>query len=328
MNNTKDTEVDLTLLWKVLKCGRRYILSSVVIFTLLSVAIAFKLPPKYRSQASIIPLSTEQQPSLGSLSGIASVFGLSTTSTSSAVVEAILKSRLLKERVIKKLHLIPLLVKDEQKRDMFHAVKALSKMMSIQSDKKTGLITITVSSKDPKLSQEIASVAINETQKIIEEKNLLVNRVYKNYLESQIKRNQRLLSRLENIYANYMSGKVSRIPLIEPGKLNLYRFSSKVLPRLSVASVPEQKFNEIRLKLDVNILTTLYENLFAAYEKARLQEVRNEVTFQVIDPPSIEPKDEPSSPNKPLIIVGGVFLGLVLGYLFALLKVDWEKQKC
>ena len=85
-------------------------------------------------------------------------------------------------------------------------------------------------------------------------------------------------------------------------------------------SAPEYQFNLMKLQGEIAIAKGLYQALVQEYELAKAQEMKEQVAFQVIDPPFV-PK-APFKPKKKLILVVGLISGLFLG-VFVAFFVEW-----
>lgn len=74
-----------------------------------------------------------------------------------------------------------------KKRDpMWYTIDKLDKMVSVNTEKKTGVINVDVEYKDPKLAQKIASSIITQLQKILNQKALTVAKFNRIFLEEQV----------------------------------------------------------------------------------------------------------------------------------------------
>jgi len=203
----QEDEIDLYELWLVLKKRKKLILGLFLGVSILTAIISFIMTPIYRSEATVIPVSSKST-GLGSLAGLAAMAGVSVPSAGddSSKIMAVLNSREIKERVIKKLNLIPILLEDDipKKRDPMNvAVDILKGMVNISDDKKTGVINISVDYKDPKLAQKIAQTYIDELQKIMNEKKLTVAKFNRAFLEEQLNEQEKKLEELQKRLAEF-----------------------------------------------------------------------------------------------------------------------------
>ncbi len=85
---------------------------------------------------------------------------------------------------------------------------------------------------------------------------------------------------------------------------------------IPTAKVPQLKLDYVRKEREVKYHEALFEILAKQYEAARLDEARDAPVLQVLDPASYP--DSKSEPKRLFIILGGLFLGLILGCAYVL----------
>lgn len=179
-----DNQIEVSLLdyIKLLMKHKLLIILVSAGFVVSSAALALMMTPIFSSTVLIVPVSNNS--SSGRLSGLASQFGdiaalsgisLSNgKSTKTDTALAILKSRQFTYQIINELNLLPKLYMDDwdsktnqwnykNKEDiptLWKASVKFSNAVSVVPDKKTGLITLTVTWADPELSAKIANYMI------------------------------------------------------------------------------------------------------------------------------------------------------------------------
>jgi len=229
---TEEDEIDLYEIWLTIKKRKKFILLVTFFITVAAIIISLLLPKVYKTETSLMPLGGEK------VSGIASILSSlpisMPTSTSGLTVEAVLKSRTLKERLIKNLNLLPILFEDKwdnrtktwdvkDKKDIptvLQGIKALKKLISVSTDKKTGVITLSVQfKKDPLMSYNIAKEALKITREILNEKSFTLAKKYRQYIEKQLKQAKKRIIYMEKIYTDFSEGKIKEIPFITNSKL-------------------------------------------------------------------------------------------------------------
>ena len=369
----EEDEIDLYELWLVLKRRKRLVFAITFLFTVLAALYCFLSPPVYRTEATVYPLGGKK----GGLSSLFSSLPISIpVSQSGLTVEAVLESRTLKERVIEDLDLLPVLFPDrwdsqrrrwkiegdEKPPTVLDGVKKLDKLMSVSTDEKTGVITLTVEfKKDPEIAYKIATVSLNEAERILNEKSFSIARKYRIYIEKQLSLAKRKFQEVERIYRDFVSGKIKEVPLIfgsdsreygelqgkliaKKEKLRLLKSSranpedvvkleqeiKEIKRRLNIlknskpsyVSLPDYQLNLEKLQAQMDIAEGLLKTLIKEYEMAKAQEMKEQVSFQVIDPPYIPDEDKPYKPKKVLIIAVGFVSGLFLGIFSAFFK-EW-----
>ena len=344
----EDDEIDLYELFLILKKRVRWILGSLLLFIVIAFIYVLITPPVYKTETTIYPL--QGKTSLAGLSTFASSFGISLpTSSQSLTVEAILKSNTIKERVIKKLNLMPVLFssqwdnktqtwkKPEKAPTILDGIKRLNQAISISPDKTTGVITISVEfPKDPKMAYVIAKTLLEETNKILNEKSWSLAKQYRIFVENQLKDAIKKLKLLEKLYKDFLAGKLKEVPIIidlsllksnenttlsvNPKKIQELKKELNQIKTLTVQNqnLPNYQFNLQKLQMQMDFMINLLNYLAQQYEAAKAQEIKENITFQVIDPPYIPAKREPYKPKKVLILavagVSGLFLGIFLAF--------------
>jgi len=246
----EEDEIDLYELWLTLKRRKKIIFGITGLFTVIAIVLCFILPPTYKTETTLMPLGGK---STGGLSSLLSSLPISvpipTGSESGITVEAVLKSRILRERVIKDLNLLPKLFPDkwdpEKKQwilegeedtppTILDGAEVLDKLISVSTDKKTGVITLSVEfKKDPKLAYDIANAILKEADTILNEKSFSLARKYRMYIEKQLKIAREKLQKMEEIYKERKINIPSIYDMIESLRF-LFRFFIVML-----ATVPE-----------------------------------------------------------------------------------------
>jgi len=350
-----DDEIDLYELWLTLKRRKKIVWGITFLFTVVALALCFILPPTYRTETSLMPLGGEESSKLSSFLSSLPVSVPLSGDQAGITVEAVLNSRTLKERIIKDLNLLPLLFpekwdettkswkldEDETPPTLIDGAEELEDLMSISTDKKTGVITLTVDfPKDPEMSYKIAITALREAQNILNEKAFTLAKKYRIYVEKQLSLVEEKYRELEKIYRDFMSGKIKEVPFII-GDQDLKILSSTIpekseikkkvkelkaqledLRRNTYVSISNYQLNLQRLQTQMEIVEELLVTLANAYEMAKAKEMKEQISFQVIDPPFIPDKEKPYRPKKKLIVAVALVSGLFLG-IFAAFFREW-----
>ena len=173
----EEDEINLIDLWRVTWGYRWMILSVTILCTGIAVAAAFLMTPIYRSEVLMVPVTEDQSSKLSSLSGkfggLAALAGIEIGDNSGSKEEsiALLKSRVLTEKFIRDEKLLAVLFyKDwdaENKRwdvsdeedipTMGDAYKEFDEdVRDVSTDRKTGLVTLSIEWIDPKLAADWA----------------------------------------------------------------------------------------------------------------------------------------------------------------------------
>ncbi|WP_165863678.1 GumC family protein [Phorcysia thermohydrogeniphila] len=355
---TFDDEIDLYELWLTLKRRKKTVIGITVLFTTIALVLCFVLPPTYRTEASLMPLGGEQSSKLSSLLSSLPISIPLPGGQAGITVESVLNSRILRERIVKDLNLLPVLfpdkwdetteswklAEDETPPTLIDGAKKLEDFMSVSTDKKTGVVTLTVDfPKDPEMSYRIAITALKEARNILNEKAFTLAKKYRIYVEKQLALAKEKYQELERIYKDFMNGKIKDVPFIigdhdledlksnVPEKAEIEKLKKEIerlkahlntLRKSSYVSVSDYQLNLQKLQTQMEIVKQLLVTLAGEYEMAKAQEMKEQISFQVIDPPYIPPRDKPYKPKKGLIVTVGFVSGLFLG-IFAAFFREW-----
>lgn len=193
-------EISLVELFYVIWKKKNLILSLFIISVIFALVYSL-LSPKIYSASSVILIPSEKGTSgLSSLvSGLPVNIGVLGLSTPGANYVAILKSRTAAEYVFDKLKL------DNYFEQKFkeEKIEALRKIVKITQNEKENTITITVETKNPKLSADIANTFIEALEKIIGSLNISSAKRERIFIEEQLKRVERDLKIAEEKLKNF-----------------------------------------------------------------------------------------------------------------------------
>jgi hypothetical protein len=148
------------LLWQ----RRRLLLSVTLAAAVLSAIVSLVLPPRYESTTRLLPapasnptseISRMLRPEASALAGLA---GLNPASGEGRFL-ALLRSRVIADRMVDRFGLMKLY----GCRYRFEARMALARRTVIIEDRKTGVISITVSDRDPKRAAGLASANVQSS---------------------------------------------------------------------------------------------------------------------------------------------------------------------
>ena len=255
----EEDEIDLYELWLVLVRRKKVVLGITFFAVLIALIIAFLLPPVYKTEATLMPLGGKGK-SLGGLAGLASLAGISLPVEQSGItVEAVLKSRTLRERIIKRLNLLPKLfsnkwdkkhkkwiLKDEkdQPPSLYDGAEALKGLISVSTDRKTGVIIFSVEfKKDPKIAYKIAVTGLQEARKILNEKAFTLARKYRIYVEERLKEAKKVLKKSDGNnwlkHVNEVKDYWRENLKLHPGEMSAAKILRKlreVLPKESIVT--------------------------------------------------------------------------------------------
>src|SRR5258708_26104424 len=213
-----DSVASLRLLWE-----NRRLLTRVALYGLLaSTLIAFLIPTRYRSMARLMPPDNSQSGGLamaaaalsggaGGLGGIAGeMLGLKSTSD---IFVGILSSRTVQDNLIQQFDLKKLY----GDRRMEDARKDLAEHTGISVDRKSQIITLTVTEHDPKRAAAMGEAYVAELNRLVAELSTSSARRERIFLEERLKAVSQDLEAAEKEFSQF-SSKNAAIDIKEQGK--------------------------------------------------------------------------------------------------------------
>ncbi len=218
------TVARLRLLWE----QRGFLVRVAGYGLLLATLIAFLVPKRYKSTARLMPPDNQSTSGLtmaaaalsgraaglggiGGLGGIASdLLGLKSTSE---LFVGILRSRTVEDRLIEKFNLR----KVYWARRVEDARKELESKTDISEDRKNGIITLTVTDKDPRRAAAMAQAYVNELDRLVAEVSTSSARRERIFLEDRLKSVKQELDQAAREFSQFAS-KNAAIDIQEQGK--------------------------------------------------------------------------------------------------------------
>jgi uncharacterized protein involved in exopolysaccharide biosynthesis len=173
----------IRLLWR----ERRLVTIVTAITTICGLVVSLSVPPRYESSTKILPsppslldrYSTIARPGADVVAGLAGL-GQTGGAPNDRFV-ALLQSRVVADRIVDQFGLMHLF----NARYRFEARVALAQHMSIQQDRKTGIITITYSDRDPHRAVAIAQAYVMQLEKFNAEMNTTGAHLEREFLEQR-----------------------------------------------------------------------------------------------------------------------------------------------
>lgn len=257
---------DLRLLW-----GYRGFLCRVGLYALLaSVIIALVIPPRYESTARLMPPDNQSPSGLatavaamsgatGGLAGIAGDF-LSLKSTSEIFV-GILSSRTVQDKLIQQFDLKKLY----GDRRMGDARKDLADHTAISVERKSQIITITVTDHDPKRAAAMGQAYIEELNRLVAELSTSSARRERIFLEGRLQTVSIDLESAEKEFSQFAS-KNTAIDIKEQGKA-MVEAAAKLQGYLIAAESELEGLKQIYTDNNVRVRSV----------RARIDELKNQL---------------------------------------------------
>jgi capsule polysaccharide export protein KpsE/RkpR len=183
----------LWVLWR----SRRFLWGVIWKTLIASVALAFLIPPHFKSAVRFVPGENSSTNGSSSMMGLMSKalgnenssmgFGLDAASlfgakTPGAFYVEVLKSRTVQDRLINRFDLRARYGKSTY----FEARKKLARFTDIEEDKKSGVITLTVTDYEPKMAAQIANAYVNELNRLAVDLNTSSAHRERQFLEERL----------------------------------------------------------------------------------------------------------------------------------------------
>jgi len=259
-----DDEIDLYELWQIIWKRRKFIVIFCTTVVTISIIASLLMTKIYRSEATLIPISSSSSSGLSAYAGLAAMAGVSVPSDAdSTKIQAVLNSRTLKEAVVTELDLVNILNEGEEIPEdvdpIQSTIRKFEQIYNVSEDKKTLLITVAIDYKDPALAQKIGYSVISNLQKILNSKALTVAKFNRIFLEEQVAEQQKKLDLLQQKLTKYQkSSKIISPDAQLKGLIDLYSslVSKKIETQVKLKSMeanfdssnPQVKFLRYQLE--------------------------------------------------------------------------------
>lgn len=345
--------IDVSVLLTRVRAYRTAIAIFVVVATVVTAGIAFLLPNWYQATASLLPPGEEETGfGIAKLLRGASVPGIKipTQSTPADVFLAVLKSRRLNEEIVSRFQLL----KVYKQKFVEDAVKELDRHGKFKLTD-AGTIDLSVEDRDPKRAAAMLQAYIDLLDQFNREVRSTKGRRTRIFVEERLKQTQQNLATAEQALADYQS--THKTAVLTPqmstateSAARLYAERMALEVRLGVVrgyaregSAEEQQIMAQRDQIDMQLRSLpetglvlaryvreaqkqeqLYELLTGQYEEARIDEARDVVTVDVLDPP--EAPERKVRPHRGVIIVVGFLLSLGVGVAYALFQEEKQAE--
>lgn len=305
--NRAREETSLLGFVNVLLRHRGIIAATTLLATVVCLASALMEPKYYSTRV----LFTARGASAGALSGIAAQFGLSIIgddpSQSMEFYEELLRSNELLRQVAKHVYRVqtpkgvvtgPLPVfygvhAGSRDAEIDYAAAKLRTFIQTNATRRTGVITFIVGAPYPDLAQQVATTMITELERYNTDRRRLAITAERTFIEQRLAEARAALTQAENNLERFLE--VNR--------------EYKTAPKLSIESD--------RLDREVQMRQQLYTSLSSAYDKARIEEVRDTPAISIVEPASLPENPDTSYGlrNTLLGAIAGMLVGIVIAFV-------------
>lgn len=261
IEDTFNDEINLLDYVRVILKHKRLILWITVIAVVLTAIISLIMTPIYEAKAVILPIAS-QGVGTSAASAIALQFG---GFVQEPEVVGLLKSNGLRERVLKRYNLLPVLFEEKSLKDkteeekIWEALRYLEEALRINFNQKEGTVSISMAFKDPKIAADIVNYILKELNDYMSSEIRRVAETNRRYLESQIDKTADPFIRT-NLYS--LIARQIEISAIVEAKEN---FAFKVI---DPPKAPDKRSKPKRkLMVVVSFVVSLFFGIFLAFFK-------------------------------------------------------------
>ncbi|MEI6154299.1 MAG: Wzz/FepE/Etk N-terminal domain-containing protein [Deltaproteobacteria bacterium] len=259
-----DDEINLIDYVKVVWKRRKLIIGIVVVVVIATTIYAFLQPKIYEATAVISPVGGRTD--LGAMSAVAASFGLAAPAAANVTeVVNVLKSDILKDRIVKKYNLLPVLFEKDafngktEDQKSWTGIKTLQGILKVNYAAKDNTITISAQYKDPKIAADLIKYTLEELTERMSSEARRVSETNQKYLESQVDKTLDPFIRTK-IYT--MVAQQIETSMMAEVKEN---FAFKIIdpPRVPVNAIKPKK----RQMVMISFVVSLFLGIFAAFGK-------------------------------------------------------------
>jgi uncharacterized protein involved in exopolysaccharide biosynthesis len=206
----------LRLLWT----RRRFLLRCVVVGFVVATLVAFLIPSQFESTAQLMPPDSRSPSNIATLAGMTDSGGLGTAAadllgvkSTGALFAGVLRSRTVQDRIVGRFEL----KKVYGKRLQAQAREQLAERTAISEDRKSGIITVTVTDRDARRAAAIASAYLEELNTLIAQLSTSSARRERVFLEGRLETVKQDLENAESDFSRFASSN-GAIDIPEQGK--------------------------------------------------------------------------------------------------------------
>jgi len=261
---SEQTLARLRLLWM----KRWFLIRAATIGFLAATLLAFLIPKQYESTAQLMPPDSQSPSSLALLAGLTGAGGLGMLAgdllgiqSTGALFVGVLRSRTVEDRIVDRFDLKKVYAKSLQ----MEARKKLAERTAITEDRRSGIITLTVTDGDPKRAAAIASAYVEELNTLIAQLSTSSAHRERVFLEDRLDTVKQDLGSAEKDFSQFASSK-GAIDIAEQGKAMVQGASTLEGQLIAV----ESEFEGLR-----QIYTD--DNIRVRSAQARIDELRHEL---------------------------------------------------
>ncbi len=278
----QEQELSLIEVTRIILKRKGLIASLALVATVIATGLSFLLPDRFTATATLLPVEKSANnnfaaiaSSLGGGLGMFAPAGLMGRGATDKF-ETILRTRTLTEKVITRHDLMPVIFekhwdparkawKTPKPPTMQAAVQAMKKSVLIESEKKSGVISISYTATDPEMAARISNAYAEELEDYLKSNTLSTVKRNRLFIEEQLDKNVQELNQYESALKNFhLQNKIVSLDAQTQASIKAYadlkarlvsaEVDLKLLQRSSLPGDPkvqlkEQEVAELKLQL-------------------------------------------------------------------------------
>jgi len=300
----------LSVIW----LKRQQIAKIAFITAVIAAGVSLIIPESYEATATVMPQFSQGEISgLSALSNLSSLAGLpgSEVPLSELYPSIMLSRSVLREVLYHKYttteHPRPAdlvewfnIEADTPELTFEKAIANLSSLLTVDLDRKTQIIMVSIRTGDPDLSAQVVQRAIDATDEFVRTKQNNYASEQRKWIDARLVEVKDDLRRSEDA---------------------LKRFQQQ---NRAMANSPDLQMEQMRLQRDVTINSSLYVELRQQYELVRIDEIKNIPIMNTLDPP--KPPALRIWPRRTLITIGAFLLAIMGACGFVYVDIRYGKS--
>jgi uncharacterized protein involved in exopolysaccharide biosynthesis len=309
-----EEELNILDYMKVILKWKEFIISFTGVAIVLTVLACLVMPWTYRAETSLL-LPSQTGKGLEGIMALSSMVGGSTINMPTDITQSLLGRTTNFSDILKSKTIAGMIIKGLNLEKYYHTKSSEDLISKIQKKTKIkeqkGLLKVYADDRDPRLAADIANYSVIALDEFNKKGNIQFARRLKNFIREQLA--------------------ISKVDLADAEeKLKKFETQSQMV------KISEKELMLARLMRDVKVKEAIYTMLMQEYEKSQIDEAKEELFFEVLDP--AHPPKRPYMPKPFLysiiaLILGGscaVFLAFFFEYLEGLgikvPQIDYEKE--
>ena len=380
----ESNNIDIFDILLVLAKKKRFIIVTTFLVTVAFIIYSLLANQYWKSSVKFLPITQDSSAlpfAQGLLGGLGSGLLGQSTGTSASNYINILRSRRFSERIIEEFNLIEYFkIRDKEPLKVMElaVIELNEKVLQTESDLESGMLTITVETKDRQLSTDIANryfalleeyyltskMSKGRERRLFLEKRLedfnsnfydLTSRMESFQKEHKVVDMQAQSAAIITLYSETVAQKLeteielefarqymtdyspvidsltAKLVILDQKIANLEKSDAGIIPKyiVNIDDMPGLSNQYLQFTLSLEIQKKVIEFLYPQYEQARLDELNDVSSFEIID--EAVPAGLRSKPKRALIVLIAFFASLItaslLVYTHDILTTTTRKEK-